>query len=169
MSRTRAVSYWCLPRAEDSAPLEEVIARLAARQKAPIFAPHMTLGTCLAKVDIPTELRASLRDLRLSVIEIGETNVFTTALFLRLALTPNLRSARAMFDTLPHFRAGRAFDPHLSLCYGSPPADAAQSPAISGLIGKEICFDRLAVIEVSLPVATYDDVRSWRTLDVIDL
>ncbi|MFN7054853.1 2'-5' RNA ligase family protein [Hyphomonas sp.] len=166
MMRKKAVSYWCLPDETEAAPIEAVIAALAAAQGAPVFAPHLTLATLTQPAtDLGDVLRA-LRGLTLAPIGLDGTAVFTTSLFIRFAASEALLQARAMMTALPGFRESRPFDPHLSLCYGPPPDLAPHHSAIDALLTHPLRFNRLAAMEVSLPVETHEDVAGWRIAEV---
>ena len=163
-----AISVWCLPRPEDSVPYTSIIESLAETQGAPVFPPHMTLGT-LNQDTLPDldPLAAAMSGLQLDPVEIDGTDLFTKSLFVRLALSGTLLAARQMLEALPTFRDGRDFDPHLSLCYGSPPAGAQTRTDIQELLDRSVRFDRLAAVRMSPPALTYKDVASWQTLTTV--
>lgn len=163
-----AISYWCLPCAGDAKPFAEVIAALATEQGAPTFQPHLSLGTLDEIAPDPGVVVQALRGLVLEPTEIDATDVFTKSLFVRFALSDSIARARAQFETLPGFVQRRTFDPHISLCYGLPPRQLAPDAA-QALLAAPVRFDRLAAVKITLPVATYDDIRAWQVAAIYEL
>ena len=155
------VSYWCLPCAADFARFSAVIRQLAAAQGAPVFEPHLTLGS-LAEASDMAGIAESLSGLSLDPVEIDGTEAFTTSLFVRFAATPALLTARERMARLPGGEAGRTFDPHVSLCYGPPPSGSGIREDVQALLRSPVRFDRLAALRVTLPVSTHQQVKEWR-------
>jgi hypothetical protein len=154
------VSYWCLPCAADSTRFSAVIQQLAAAQGAPVFEPHLTLGS-LAEASDMAGITESLSGLSLDPVGIDGTEAFTTSLFVRFAATPALLTARERMARMPGSQAGRTFDPHVSLCYGPPPG--SHNPEdVQALLRRPVRFDRLAAVRVTLPVSTHKQVAKWR-------
>jgi 2'-5' RNA ligase len=164
--REAAISYWCLPCAEDAARYAEIIAALAAAQGAPVFEAHLTLATLDQPADDLCDVLRALRGLTLTPLGLDGTPVFTTSLFIRFAPTGALLEARRLMAAMPGFRESRPFDPHVSLCYGPPPERASLGSAIHDLLTRPVRFDRLAAVEVTLPVETYADVARWRMAEI---
>ena len=161
MTNERRQLLWLAPSAADAIRFQAIIDHLAELQGAPRFTPHMTLASFEGPVpDIAPALEA-LKGLRLNPAGIGQSDVFTQSLFLRVEANEALLEAREYFRSCPGFRAGRAFDPHLSLCYGVPPSGSAELPAIKALLAEPIHFDCLKRVEIHLPVDSYDAIRAW--------
>lgn len=160
--KEEAVSYWCLPCAADAPRYAAIIDALALAQGAPAFAPHLTLATLSGPADDLQDVIAALRGLVLQPLAIDGTDVFTTSLFVRFRASGALLAARRRMEALPGLRPGRAFDPHISLCYGPPPDLAPLGAALHALLARPVSFDRLAAVDISLPVETYEEVAGWR-------
>ena len=160
--REQAVSYWCLPCEADAARYAAIIDALALAQGAAAFAPHLTLATFSSPGDDFTDILAALQGLVLEPLEIDGTEVFTTSLFVRFRASDALLAARRLMEALPGFRPGRAFDPHISLCYGPPPDLTPLRPALQALLARPVRFDRLTAMNITLPVETHADVAAWR-------
>lgn len=159
------VSYWCLPCAADSERFSAVIAALAAAQDAPPFEPHLTLGSLAVASDM-SGIARRLAGLSLDPEGLDGTEVFTTTLFVRFAPTEGLLAARETLAQMPHSQTGRAFDPHVSLCYGPPPPGSRNREDVRALLGRPVRFDRLAAVPVTLPVSTHKQVAEWRISQV---
>ena len=157
----RVYSVWATPTGEDAKLYEQIIETLAARLGAPAFLPHVTIGS----VDCLIDLKALARDLRATTVkplQIQTEPEFTRSLLVQLEASYWLRTLRSRAEALPGFRSSREFDPHISLCYGSPPPGAANRSDVKDLLDQDVRLTRLALMEISLPVETYEDVRSWR-------
>lgn len=129
----------------------------------------MTLGG-LSQRD--TDLGAgvtALSGLTLIPTDIVETPAFTQSLFVRFARSETLLKGRKALQDLPSFRAGRAFDPHISLCYGRPENRAALREEIEALLSKPVRFDRLAVVRIKLPVERHDDLQAWQVVSELQI
>lgn len=166
MTHTRIVSVWCLPCAEDARRYSDTIASLARMSSLPEFQPHLTLGSLTH--------REGLRGLAetgfsLDPIAIDGTPAFTTSLFIRFRLSDPLRRARAALEHRTAFRSGRTFDPHMSLHYGPPPADGAQLERVTALLHQPVLFDRLAAVEMDVPIEDHNAVQAWRVLETYSL
>ncbi len=156
------VSYWCMPCAEDAATYAAVIRTLAAAQGAPLFAPHLTLGTLAEAAEDVAGALSALAGLRLRPVGVDGTAAFTTSLFVRFEATAGLLAARRLLEDMDGFMPGRPFDPHISLCYGPPPARKAMDRDIAALLAAPVRFDRLVAMTIGDRVETHDDVAAWR-------
>ena len=155
------LGYCCVPCEEDAGRYASVIAAIAKAQGAPVFLPHLTLGTLEEAPSGLAGVIEALRGLVLRPTEIDGTDVFTKSFFVRFEATDALLSARERLEQLPEFHPGRAFDPHMSLCYGPPPAAFRVDPEVLALLDRPVRFDRLVALKTTLPVETYADVAGW--------
>ena len=169
MSAAEETLFWCVPAADEAARFRAVIDLLGAAQNAAPFQPHLTLGAVRGPVPDVRTVCDALAGLRLTPIEIAETDLFTKSLFVRFEASPALRAGRAALESLPGFRAGRTFDPHVSLCYGAPVNRGACDTEINALLDHPVRFDRLVAMRIPLPVETYDDIRQWTPLGAHDI
>jgi len=162
----RVYSVWCLPEAKDETRFADAIEDLAAQSGGPAFQPHLTLGTFATRAPI-----AGLADRTFSLqpLALDGTPVFTTSLFVRFGLSDELSMARAALESRDAFRPGRDFDPHISLHYGTPPPDAGQTETVQALLRAPVLFDRLAMVEMEVPIEDYSAIETWRIVDVLVL
>ncbi|MEL7111199.1 MAG: hypothetical protein AAGL99_18235 [Pseudomonadota bacterium] len=165
MSVPRRVSYWIVPRAEDAARYFQVINRLARANNAPVFAPHLSLASIEGEQPDLSPCLEILEGLELQPLEISMTDVFTMSLFVRVERHPALLAARDFMQSQPGAISSRAFDPHLSLCYGPPPKGAEAWQDIRALLNQPIRFHSLHAVAIPPQVETQDDVRSWNDLE----
>ena len=161
MNAVEETIFWLVPDPEHALRFQAVVDALAAAQGAPSFRPHITLGAVRgAQADIAGVLEG-LPPLTLSPVEVDATERFTMSLFVRFERTDALMSARTAMEELPGFRAGRAFDPHISLCYGASPNRVKMAADIRALLRAPVRFDRMIAMRIPLPVDSYDDIRKW--------
>ena len=164
--RKRIVSVWCLPCAEDERRYADVISSLTAMSGTPMFLPHLTLGSLKHHSDLTGLVKEAFS---LEPIEIDGNTVFTTSLFVRFRISDPLRRTRQKLEGHRAFRPGRAFDPHLSLHYGAAPLGAMDSQKVTALLDHRVRFDRLAMIEMDVPIEDQSAIQAWRTLEIIGL
>lgn len=162
----RVYSVWCLPQATDETRFDLAIEELAARSGGPVFQPHLTLGTFSAPASL-TGLSDQAFSLEPQALD--GTPIFTTSLFVRFGQTDVLSRARAALESRKAFRPGRDFDPHMSLHYGPPPAGARQVEVLQDLLRQSVLFDRLALIEMKVPIEDHSAIATWRTIDLLSL
>ena len=164
MSEDRVTYFWCVPAAEDAARFQGVIDALADRQDAPCYMPHLSLASLSGPLPDLSPVLQTLHGLTLQPQEIAQTEAFTMSLFLRVERHLSLIQARETFEHLPGIRSSREFDPHLSLCYGTPPPGAEKQEAVQALLQSPIKFDRLVLVDIPAKVSTYDDIRAWKVV-----
>jgi len=156
------ISYWCVPGSPAFVKYEAVIERLCHSQGAPKFQPHITLGSATAEASNLDDIVAALKGVELDPLEIDQRDVFTMSLFVRLGLTDQLKKARQALEADPCFRPSRDFDPHISLCYGTPPEGAAEREDVRALLEMPIRIEKLLAVEITLPVEQHSDILSWK-------
>ena len=164
MTRETVCSIWLVPNAAETRRIQSIIDDIASKQGGVSFQPHLTLGSLSYSAPDFAHLCQGARPFQLNPIEIDATPAFTTSLFIRFAMSDELSSLRTALENLPAFRSSRAFDPHLSLSYGAPPVELDVDRLRSDLLAQPILFDTIWAVEIGLPVATYEDVKSWRVL-----
>jgi 2'-5' RNA ligase len=164
-------SLWLCPEPAAEALLGGCIADLAAEGGMPAFAPHVTLlGDLQGPPGRTLEACRPLlpaQAVSASVTGIGRTGNFFMALFLDLALSPDLAGLREALAAHLGVVTG-PFRPHLSLAYGAPPAiadaDLAARLALART-GSTMTLDRLCLVASARAVAIDD----WRILDCLEL
>lgn len=169
MTRQKLTTIWLVPSAEDDARIRRITDELADAQKGARYQPHMTLGSLQSFDPDLNSILGSAQALELTPIEIDRTDAFTMSLFVRFGLSPKLANLRAVLEAVPGFRASRAFDPHVSLCYGAPPELPEIDTLFSGILDRPIRFNRIWATEIEVPVETYAHIRTWRKRTSIEL
>jgi len=147
------ISLWLLPEDEEREVLSSLIARLAAAQGTPAFAPHVTL---LAGIDLPEEevlvrseaLARALPPLAVTFSGAGGFDEYFRSLFLRVDLTAELLGANARARAVFGRQADPLFFPHLSLLYGRLTVTerarliSGIEPGIRGYESRRLCLVR---------------------------
>ncbi len=151
-----ATALWLMPEDAAAEPLRDLIARLAAKFDAPVFAPHLTLG--LGPAALLEKIESG--PLELAIVGFDCSSRFTKSLFLRFGLSPALAQ---LLDSLGLEAAD--YDPHLSLLYAEMPL--AQKEVVRATLPRlpftEVRFVAAEAVRCSLPVATAADVAAWET------
>ena len=160
--REEIIAYWLVPSAEHTARFQNVVDTLADQQGAPRFHPHLSFGSFTDTEPDLDEVLQRLSDLELSPTEVAQSPSFTMSLFVRFEPTEQLLRARTALEARPGFRASRDFDPHISLCYGTPRNRVALQAEIQGLLDQPVQFDRLIATHITLSVESYADIELWR-------
>ena len=164
----KVYSIWLIPEPDAAKLYQAIIEHLAAMQVAPVFEPHLSMGT----VGVPLDLSILAENIG-PITGIAETiiteNDFTRSLLVKIQKSAGIEALRSRIEAMPEFQSSRPFDPHISLCYGPPPHAASELPELSALIGRSVLFTRIVQMEVTLPVNSYDAVRQWRKVDSVRL
>ena len=164
----KVFSVWALPTGTAETSYQSVIDNLARRVNAPTFRPHVTLGSVDHQIDLEgfADGMGPTIEVPLS-LQFGST--FTRSLIVQLKMTDWFRTMRERLEVRSGFASSRVFDPHISLCYGAPPSGAATLPVVRDLIDEPVELSRLALMEITLPVETYEDVCNWREVSLLTL
>lgn len=165
-------SYWLLASDEDEAVLSAEVALLAARHRAPVFRPHLTLLGDIARGPLPDRamtvaISYSVRPFALPVADIVTGESYFRSFYAGFAVSPELSRLRATTCRLCDVDGGD-FMPHVSLLYGSvEPALKAASAAETRarLKGRMIRFDRVALTNSANDVP----IEDWRCLEIVPL
>lgn|GEM_PF-657418 len=146
---------WLLPAPPERDFFSGVIKRLARNRNAPIFAPHLTLGLCRMNPIRPPRIIPS--PIRLRVVGISSSSIFTKTLFVRFDSNPGLEELRKTLGV----NAGD-YDPHLSLLYCRLPA-GERSRLVRGikLPFSSVGFDKISVVRCPSPTENRSEVESW--------
>jgi 2'-5' RNA ligase len=164
------VSLWLMPEGDVYERLSATIERLAARLGTIPFKPHVTLLTGLEGpesqiVESARILAVELAPLHLDLTAVDGTEYRFRCLFLRVAEPNALRDAHSRAARRLGLEPDPAFDPHLSLVYGTLSARQKSTLVRELAPGIQTSFEarRLHVWRTDLPV------EEWRELAVFDL
>ncbi len=158
-----AYSVWCSLERADEARFQRVISDLAREQGGAVFPPHMTLGSFHEAPDLRA-LAAGIPAFTLQPTDLARSDAFTLSLFVRLGVTTPVTDVRARIEAHDGFRPGRTFEPHISLCYGAPPTGCEDRDDIAELLSEPVRFDRLTLVELTLPITGNAEIEGIRVV-----
>lgn len=152
-----ATVLWLLPAEPARGALRALVARLAEECDAPLFEPHLTLGT-----GSPASLRlVGGTPIRLRTIGLDFAAQFTRTLFVRLEFSAELQTLRHSLG----IKNPGAFDPHISVLYRALPEERkAQLARSIALPFARVLFDSLAVVRCPDPTNSRTGVESWEVV-----
>ena len=162
-----AIAYWLIP-AKDKRELFCEIIRIFCKQfNAPNFDPHLTVLVTKNTKAQPKEILRQIKSepIRLVVRGNGFSPKFTKTLFVRFRSSPALRKLNVDLGRATKVHAGSLRDPHVSLLYKKYPvsvkADLAKTIRFPF---REVVFDSIHAVRLSLPVQNRHDVEAWRVV-----
>jgi 2'-5' RNA ligase len=163
--QARGVSLWLVPEGPEAQAIGALIAELACRFGTPDFAPHVTLlaGLALhpdAVVGRCHELARGLHPLPLRFLGVQRGTDYFRALYALASPDLPILDARQRAETLFAAHPRESFLPHLSLLYGSLPAETVR------LLAEEVSASSppSLVLQTLEVVSTEGPVSAWRRL-----
>lgn len=162
-------SVWLIPSEETYKLFSQKILDVCKNKKHPYFEPHCTLfcgKTNHNKLEIirlfkKNALNSKVIATKTSQIQWGYD--FYKSFFIELENNTSLAGMSKMFTELDE-ESSYKFIPHLSLSYGTH----LEKENIDILVPKIIHFNQLKLVTDS-PEKSFSAIRSWRTLDTIEL
>jgi 2'-5' RNA ligase len=165
--KKNAIAYWLIP-AKDKRELFCEIIRIFYKQfNAPNFDPHLTVLVTTNKQSPPKKVLKQItgRPIRLKVRGNGFSSKFTKTLFVRFTSSPALRKFTVDLARAAQVRAKPLKDPHISLLYKKYPASVKADLAKTiRLPFREVVFDSILAVRMTLPVRNRKDVEAWRVI-----
>jgi len=169
MIRQTVIAYWLIPSESAHNFFQAIINDLARRYDAPVFEPHVTIYVGADRAEAPEEALGNAARLfkctGLTPIGIDQSNEFIKTLFVRFAMSAELRRINdfirdAANDSMPY-----ELKPHLSLLYKNlAVASRRQLAASISVPSSEITFDTIKAVRCVSPTESRVDVESWQTL-----
>jgi Cyclic phosphodiesterase-like protein len=167
--RQTVIAYWLIPSESAHNFFQAIINDLARRYDAPVFEPHVTIYVGADRAEAPEEALGNAARLfkctGLTPIGIDQSNEFIKTLFVRFAMSAELRRINdfirdAANDSMPY-----ELKPHLSLLYKNlAVASRRQLAASISVPSSEITFDTIKAVRCVSPTESRVDVESWQTL-----
>ena len=161
------MSYWLIPETSFRASLQQVIDDLAGSYSGPTFVPHITVS-----VSADSSPQAAFKRLRqaaemiaplmLNPVELLFSPQYTKSCFLQFDLNAGLIPLSDFFRLRESPEAPYAFNPHMSLFYGSLGEKQRRSIQERVQLPKEIYFTELWANQVFKHPETAQDVHSWK-------
>jgi len=168
VAREGLLSIWLLPDEPGFSDLWRHIDQIAERSGSPRFAPHVTLlGDLPVGIDVLEAVVAPVvfefLETEFEVTGVSQGDSFHKSLYLDLKCRPSLSaSQRAIEHALPKTAFPRAFQPHISIAYGSISLDEKSrfQHEMVELVGDKFRCGRVALVRSNQNLA----VEDWRVL-----
>lgn len=156
MATPSQIILWLVPAEPARAFFHETIHRLATEHDAPLFEPHLTLGS-----GTPVQLsQINTGPITLPILGLHTSASFTKTLFVRFQPTPSLLQLRHSLGM-----EADGYNPHLSLLYRElPDRSRSDLAATLPLPFSTVTFNAVAAIRCPAEVATRADVEAWETV-----
>lgn len=164
---TPQIAFWLIPEERARRFLVSTIKELAIRFDAPLFEPHLTIYVSPKGNREPSEVLnqalARYGSLRLSIVKLQYSDIFTKSLFIQFASSPLIIALNRSLQAASLDRDCYDLDPHLSLIYKNmTPRDKIEVINSLSIPFTEVLFDRVQAMICPVPTETRQDVESWR-------
>lgn len=163
--QAKGVSLWLTPEGPESQAVGAVVSELSCRFGTPTFAPHVTLMAGLelhpdAVVGRCRELARGLHPFSLRFLGVQTGTDYFRSLYVLASPDLPILDARKRAETLFAAHPRESYMPHLSLLYGSLPAETAR------LLAAEVvpAAPPSLVLRTLEVVATEGPVSDWRSI-----
>jgi hypothetical protein len=163
--QAKGVSLWLVPEGPEALAVDALISELSCRFGTPAFAPHVTLlaGLALhpeAVVGRCRELARGLHSLSLRFLGVQRGADYFRALYALASPDMPILDARQRAEALFAAHPRESFLPHLSLLYGTLPAETMR------LLAEELSASAppSLVLQTLEVVSTEGPVSAWRSL-----
>jgi 2'-5' RNA ligase len=166
--KKRAIVYWLLPAKDKRELFCEIVRILCHELNAPNFDPHLTLFVAKEDGQSPKRILQKFKSLpiRLSIRDVAFSPKYTKTLFVRFKTSGALKKLTVDLARIAKTRATVPRDPHLSLLYKRKISSATgkELAATIKLPFREVVFDSIAAVRLTLPVCARADVEAWRII-----
>jgi 2'-5' RNA ligase len=174
VTRHTVIAYWLIPSEPACSFFQRIINDLARRYDAPVFEPHVTIHVAADRADAAKNaLGDAARECKLiwlTPLGIDQSDEFTKTLFVRFAMSAELRQTndiiRQAADDPSHYR----LKPHLSLLYKNLAAATRRELAASINVPlSEVTFDAIKAVRCVSPTKSDADVEAWHVVAAASL
>jgi hypothetical protein len=167
--RQTVIAYWLIPSEPAYGFFQRIIHNLARRYDAPVFKPHVTVHVGADQRNVAdSALEEATRECKLMALTplgIGESNEFIKTLFVRFAMSGELRKINNVIRQAANDSLQYELNPHLSLLYKNLATSTRTGLSTSiTLPFSEIAFDSLQAIRCVSPTQTSTDVEAWEPI-----
>jgi putative hydrolase of the HAD superfamily len=169
VTRQTVIAYWLIPSEPARSFLQRIINDLARLYGAPVFEPHVTVHVGADQADAAVKaLEEAARECKLTGLTplgIDESDEFIKTLFVRFAMSAELRRINDFIRDAANDSSSYELKPHLSLLYKYLAAGSRRQLAASISVPlSEVTFDTIKAVRCVSPTQSRADVESWQTL-----
>jgi len=166
VTRQTVIAYWLIPSEPARSFFQRIINDLARSYDAPVFEPHVTVHVGADQADAAAKaLEEAARECKLTGLTplgIDESDEFIKTLFVRFAMSAELRKINGIIRQAANDSSHYELKPHLSLLYKNLAAATRSELAASITVPfSEIPFDSLQAIRCVSPTQVRADVEAW--------
>ena len=163
------ISYWLVPEPSCRTNLQHIIDDVAASYAGPHFVPHMTIAVSPnSSSDVVRQTlhqaAATVAPLMLNPVDLLFSQHFTKSCFLQFKLNADLIQLSNFFQSSASPPSGYAFNPHMSLFYGSLSELQRHSMLKRVALPQTINFSELWAIQILNKTTTAKDVNDWQVV-----
>ena len=169
MRRQTVIAYWLIPSEPARSFCQRIINDLARLYDAPVFEPHVTVHVGADQADAAAKaLEEAARECKLTGLTplgIDESDEFIKTLFVRFAVSAELRKINCIIRQATNDSPQYELKPHLSFLYKNlESATRSELAASITMPFSEIPFDSLQAIRCVSPTQTAIDVEAWELI-----
>jgi 2'-5' RNA ligase len=174
VSRRTVTAYWLIPTEPAYCSFQGIINDLARRYEAPVFEPHVTIHIEADHADAASRALAGAvhecARITLDPTRIDQSDEFTKTLFVKFAMTAELRQLNEVIRNTAHDSAHYELKPHLSLLYKKMAAETRRDLAASIKVPlQEVTFGAVKAVRCISPTQSRADVEAWRVIEAVSL
>jgi len=164
--RQTVIAYWLIPSEPARSFFQRIIKDLARLYGAPVFEPHVTVHVGADQADAAAKaLEQAARECKLTGLTpngIDESDEFIKTLFVRFAMSTELRKISGIIRNAAHDSSQYELKPHLSLLYKKIEATSRRELAASiNVPFSEVTFDAIKAVRCVSPTKSGADVEAW--------
>jgi hypothetical protein len=163
--QAKGVSVWLTPEGPEAQAVGALVSELSCRFGTPVFSPHVTLMAGLALhpdavVGRCRELARGLHSFSVRFLGVQRSADYFRALYVLASPDLPILDARQRTESLFAAHPRESFMPHLSLLYGTLPAETLR------LLAEEVSSSSPAtlLLQTLEVVSTEGPVSAWRSL-----
>ena len=174
MTRKTVIAYWLIPSEPAYAFFQRVVDDLAHRCNAPVFEPHVTIHVGAGRADAAKnafgDAARDCKRIGLRPIGIDQSDEFIKTLFVRFAMSAELRKIKDMIREAANDSSQYELNPHLSLLYKNLAAPTRRELAASINVPLfEVTFDAIKAVRCVSPAESGADVEAWHVVATASL
>jgi 2'-5' RNA ligase len=164
-----AIAYWLIPTEPTRSYFQNIINKLAQRNRAPVFEPHVTVhvganDTEAAKKAL-SKAACDCNPIRLAPLGVGNSSEVIKTLFVQFSPNTKLQHLNQIVRDTAQDCSDYKLNPHLSLLYKRMSLQNRRSLSHSIEVPfSEVIFDSLKAVQCVAPTQTRADVEAWQVI-----
>jgi hypothetical protein len=174
VTRQTVIAYWLIPSEPAHSFFQRIINDLARRYDAPVFEPHVTIHVGADRAEAAKNaLGDAARECKLiglTPLGIDQSDEFTKTLFVRFAMSAELRKTNDIIREAANDSSRYGLKPHLSLLYKNLATENRRELVASISVPlAEVTFDAIKAVRCVSPTKSGADVETWDIVEAASL